>query len=255
MKYGNGTGSPLKIIKTTSGTSAETQQSGAAEHVTSVKLPTIDIDSVPIPPADQPRETDALQLPALFASVTPQIGLAHEKRKSVIDKEVSAYFSTKTVQAIDGEHTKTMPQQKGLAFTKVMLPQGKRSEILIKGIDDRIYKGTIHDSENIETDVTSDVSHSSDDQNLETKQGKISKPAKEKPDIPSLKEPRTRKGFKKPVIHKPKLSSIRDTHLPAIVSLHVDGKPLQTSPVIIKSNPVFMVPTDQLKSVKKSSGI
>ncbi|KAF8797231.1 hypothetical protein HNY73_001516 [Argiope bruennichi] len=104
------------------------------------KLPSIDVDEVPIPPPDKPRTQDIHQLPVLFANIRPQIGLAHEKRKSNIDKEVAEYFASRRLYPIGGEHTKTFPQQRGLTFTTI------KDEVLLKGLNKRFYKGTVKET-------------------------------------------------------------------------------------------------------------
>ncbi|GFR06871.1 uncharacterized protein TNCT_73211 [Trichonephila clavata] len=110
------------------------------------------MSKVPIPPADKPRIQDIHQLPVLFANARPQVGLAHEKRKKDIDKEIAAFFSTgKKLYAVGGEHTKTFPQQRGLTFTTVT------SEVLLEGLDGRYYKGTVDESSRASKDESDET--------------------------------------------------------------------------------------------------
>ncbi|GFT07638.1 uncharacterized protein TNCV_4045801 [Trichonephila clavipes] len=116
-----------------------------------------DMCRVPIPPADKPRIQDIHQLPVLFANARPQVGLAHEKRKKVIDKEIAAFFSTgKKLYAVSGEHTKTFPQQRGLTFTTVT------SEVLLEGLDGRYYKGTVNESSKVSKDESDETQEGED---------------------------------------------------------------------------------------------
>ncbi|GIX78159.1 uncharacterized protein CDAR_508821 [Caerostris darwini] len=127
----------------------------SAKDPPQIKLPPIDIDEIPIPPADKPRIQDIHQLPVLFANIRPQVGLAHEKRKKDIDKEIATFFKTgKKLYAVGGEHTKTMPLQKGVAFTTHTVPQTKRTGVLLKSSDQKYFRGTVADSSSSTTTKT-----------------------------------------------------------------------------------------------------
>lgn len=189
----------------------------------SQKLPPIDLDSVPIPPVEHPRERNPLKLPTLFATARPNIGLEHPKSKREIDKQLDAYFATGPVRPIDGEHTKTDPQQRGLKFTALHLPQTEKEEVLLQGIDRGYYRGSLHagsliDVDSSDKDVKPDVEQT-----------------KKKPKIKSLR--RARKGLKKPVVSKPKKTSDRETVDPAVVSLHVDDEPVQKTVSVVRKKP------------------
>ncbi|KAG8183863.1 hypothetical protein JTE90_005327 [Oedothorax gibbosus] len=120
-----------------------------AANLIDEKLPPIDLDSLPIPPADQPRTRDLYKLPgqklpALFANVKPRVGMVHQKKRHDIDKELSEYFGgVKEKKSIGGAHTKTLPNQRGLKFTTKTFPAAQKFKVLIKGVDKRIYRGSV----------------------------------------------------------------------------------------------------------------
>ncbi|GBL85437.1 hypothetical protein AVEN_34620-1 [Araneus ventricosus] len=144
-KYPGPTDSP-KAVEVKKESKDEKESTKSAKDPKEVKFPPIDVDEVPIPPPDKPRIQDIHQLPVLFANVRPQVGLAHEKRKRDIDKEIAEYFSTGRLYAVGGEHTKTFPQQRGLTYTTMKIPQEKRTEVLLKGLDRRYYKGAVSET-------------------------------------------------------------------------------------------------------------